>query len=277
MMKIDNVTLKVKDIDKMTAFYEKVLGMKVRKRDSERTELGTDKDTLLILKTNEKLNYRKPETANLYHIAYLLPERTDLAVFLRHIMDIGFDGLGAADHLVSEAIYLNDPENNGIEIYTDRNKEVWSYTNNGDVVMDTLSLNADELYYLSSNSNFRMPDGSRVGHVHMQGVNIPEIRKFYEDILLLNKTAVMPNAVFMSYDGYHHHFAFNHWDSRISKPGDNTSTGLEAIEYEIDKERYEHIKNNAEKNLKYPDLEIMDGYFTINDLNNVKLIINNKN
>lgn len=277
MMKIDNVILKVKDIDKMTAFYEKVLGMKVRKRDSERTELGTDKDTLLIIKTNEKLNYRKPETANLYHIAYLLPERTDLAVFLRHIMDIGFDGLGAADHLVSEAIYLNDPENNGIEIYTDRNKEGWSYTNNGDVVMDTLSLNADELYYLSSNSNFRMPDGSRVGHVHMQGVNIPEIRKFYEDILLLNKTAVMPNAVFMSYDGYHHHFAFNHWDSRISKPGDNTSTGLEAIEYEIDKERYEHIKNNAEKNLKYPDLEIMDGYFMINDLNNVKLIINNKN
>lgn len=277
MMKIDNVILKVKDIDKMTAFYEKVLGMKVRKRDSERTELGTDKDTLLILKTNEKLNYRKPEIANLYHIAYLLPERTDLAVFLRHIMDIGFDGLGAADHLVSEAIYLNDPENNGIEIYTDRNKEGWSYTNNGDVVMDTLSLNADELYYLSSNLDFRMPDGSRVGHVHMQGVNIPEIRKFYEDILLLNKTAVMPNAVFMSYDGYHHHFAFNHWDSRISKPGDNTSTGLEAIEYEIDKERYEHIKNNAEKNLKYPDLEIMDGYFMINDLNNVKLIINNKN
>lgn len=277
MMKIDNVILKVKDIDKMTAFYEKVLGMKVRKRDNERIELGTDKDTLLVLKTNEKLNYRKPETANLYHIAYLLPERTDLAVFLRHIMDIGFDGLGAADHLVSEAIYLNDPENNGIEIYTDRNKEGWSYTNNGDVVMDTLSLNADELYYLSSNSNFRMPDGSRVGHVHMQGVNIPEIRKFYEDILLLNKTAVMPNAVFMSYDGYHHHFAFNHWDSRISKPGDNTSTGLEAIEYEIDKERYEHIKNNAEKNLKYPDLEIMDGYFMINDLNNVKLIINNKN
>ena len=277
MMKIDNVILKVKDIDKMIAFYEKVLGMKVRKRDSERTELGTDKDTLLILKTNEKLNYRKPETANLYHIAYLLPERTDLAVFLRHIMDIGFDGLGAADHLVSEAIYLNDPENNGIEIYTDRNKERWSYTNNGDVVMDTLSLNADELYYLSSNLDFRMPDGSRVGHVHMQGVNIPEIRKFYEDILLLNKTAVMPNAVFMSYDGYHHHFAFNHWDSRISKPGDNTSTGLEAIEYEIDKERYEHIKNNAEKNLKYPDLEIMDGYFMINDLNNVKLIINNKN
>ena len=277
MMKIDNVILKVKDIDKMTAFYEKILGMKVRKQDSERTELGTDKDTLLILKTNEKLNYRKPETANLYHIAYLLPERTGLAVFLRHIMDIGFDGLGAADHLVSEAIYLNDPENNGIEIYTDRNKEGWSYTNNGDVVMDTLSLNADELYYLSSNLDFRMPDGSRVGHVHMQGVNIPEIRKFYEDILLLNKTAVMPNAVFMSYDGYHHHFAFNHWDSRISKPGDNTSTGLEAIEYEIDKERYEHIKNNAEKNLKYPDLEIMDGYFMINDLNNVKLIINNKN
>ena len=277
MMKIDNVVLKVKDIDKMTNFYEKVLGMKVRKRDNERSELGTDVDTLLILKTNEKIDYRKPETANLYHIAYLLPERADLAVFLRHIIDIGFVGVGAADHLVSEAIYLSDPENNGIEIYTDRKQEVWNYAKNGDVVMDTLSLNGDELYYLSSNSNFRMPNGSRVGHVHMQGINIPEIRKFYEDILLLNKTAVMPNAVFLSYDGYHHHFAFNHWDSRISKPGDNTNTGLEVIEYEVDKERYEHIKNNAEKNLKYPDIEIMDGYFMINDLNNVKLIINIKN
>ena len=277
MIKINKVALKVKDIDKMTDFYKKILGMKVRKQEKELTELGTDRDTLLILKTNKEINYRKPETANLYHIAYLLPERTDLAVFLRHIMDIGFDGLGAADHLVSEAIYLNDPENNGIEIYTDRNKEGWSYTNNGDVVMDTLSLNADELYYLSGDSTFRMSDGTRVGHVHMQGINISEIRKFYEDILLLNKTAVMPNAVFLSYDGYHHHFAFNHWDSRISKPGDNASTGLETIEYEVDRERYWHIRDNAEKNLKYPDLEILDGHLIINDLNNVKLVINSKN
>ena len=277
MIKINKVALKVKDIDKMTDFYKKILGMKVRKQEKELTELGTDRDTLLILKTNKEINYRKPETANLYHIAYLLPERTDLAVFLKHITDMGIMGAGAADHLVSEAIYLNDPENNGIEIYADRKQESWKHAENGDVIMDTLPLNADELYYLSSNSTFRMPDGTRVGHVHMQGINIPEIRKFYEDILLLNKTAVMPNAVFLSYDGYHHHFAFNHWDSRISKPGDNASTGLESIEYEVDRERYRHIRDNAEKKLKYPDLEIMDGHLMINDLNNVKLVINSKN
>ncbi len=277
MMKINKVALKVKDIDKMTDFYKKILGMKVRKQEKELTELGTDRDTLLILKTNKEINYRKPETANLYHIAYLLPERTDLAVFLKHITDMGIRGAGAADHLVSEAIYLNDPENNGIEIYADRRQESWKHAENGDVIMDTLPLNADELYYLSGDSTFRMPDGTRVGHVHMLGINIPEIRKFYEDILLLNKTAVMPNAVFLSYDGYHHHFAFNHWDSRISKPGDNASTGLETIEYEVDRERYWHIRDNAEKNLKYPDLEILDGHLIINDLNNVKLVINSKN
>ena len=277
MIKINKVALKVKDIDKMTDFYKKILGMKVRKQEKELTELGTDRDTLLILKTNKEINYRKPETANLYHIAYLLPERTDLAVFLKHITDMGIRGAGAADHLVSEAIYLNDPENNGIEIYADRRQESWKHAENGDVIMDTLPLNADELYYLSGDSTFRMPDGTRVGHVHMQGINIPEIRKFYEDILLLNKTAVMPNAVFLSYDGYHHHFAFNHWDSRISKPGDNASTGLETIEYEVDRERYRHIRDNAEKNLKYPDLEILDGHLIINDLNNVKLVINSKN
>ena len=277
MIKINKVALKVKDIDKMTDFYKKILGMKVRKQEKELTELGTDRDTLLILKTNKEINYRKPETANLYHIAYLLPERTDLAVFLKHITDMGIRGAGAADHLVSEAIYLNDPENNGIEIYADRRQESWKHAENGDVIMDTLTLNADELYYLSGDSTFRMPDGTRVGHVHMQGINIPEIRKFYEDILLLNKTAVMPNAVFLSYDGYHHHFAFNHWDGRISKPGDNASTGLETIEYEVDRERYRHIRDNAEKNLKYPDLEILDGHLIINDLNNVKLVINSKN
>ena len=277
MIKINKVALKVKDIDKMTDFYKKILGMKVRKQEKELTELGTDRDTLLILKTNKEINYRKPETANLYHIAYLLPERTDLAVFLKHITDMGIRGAGAADHLVSEAIYLNDPENNGIEIYADRRQESWKHAENGDVIMDTLPLNADELYYLSGDSTFRMPDGTRVGHVHMQGINIPEIRKFYEDILLLNKTAVMPNAVFLSYDGYHHHFAFNHWDSRISKPGDNASTGLETIEYEVDRKRYRHIRDNAEKKLKYPDLEILDGHLIINDLNNVKLLINSKN
>ena len=277
MIKINKVALKVKDIDKMTDFYKKILGMKVRKQEKELTELGTDRDTLLILKTNKEINYRKPETANLYHIAYLLPERTDLAVFLKHITDMGIRGAGAADHLVSEAIYLNDPENNGIEIYADRRQESWKHAENGDVIMDTLPLNADELYYLSGDSTFRMPDGTRVGHVHMQGINIPEIRKFYEDILLLNKTAVMPNAVFLSYDGYHHHFAFNHWDSRISKPGDNASTGLETIEYEVDRKRYRHIRDNAEKKLKYPDLEILDGHLIINDLNNVKLVINSKN
>ena len=273
MMKINKVVLKVKDMDKMRDFYEKILGMKIRKQEKEKIELGTDRNTLLILKTNKKIKYRKPETANLYHIAYLLPERTDLAAFLKHIIDMKISGAGAADHLVSEAVYLNDPENNGIEVYADRRQETWKHAGNGDVIMETLPLNADELYYLSNNSTFRMPDGTRVGHVHMLGIDIMKIRKFYEDILLLNKTAVMPNAVFLSYDGYHHHFAFNHWDSRISKPGDDESTGLETIEYEVDGERYRHIKDNAEKNLKYPDLEIMDRSFMINDLNNVKLII----
>ena len=276
MMKIDKIILKVKDIDKMTAFYEKVLGMKLRKRDEEKAELGTESDTLLILKTNSKINYRKPETANLYHVAYLLPKRTDLAGFLKHIADMRFEGVGAADHLVSEAVYLNDPEGNGIEVYADRDQNNWKYDKNGDVIMETLELNANELYYLSNNPKFRMPVGSKVGHVHMQGVDIPEIRKFYEDILLLNKTSVMPKAVFLSYDGYHHHFAFNHWDSRVSKPGSETDTGLELIEYEVDSERFEHIKSNAERKLKDTDLIIKDEYFMINDLNNVKLKIFNK-
>jgi catechol 2,3-dioxygenase len=273
MMKIDKVVLKVKNIDNMTNFYEKILGMKIRKQENNIRELGTDSDTLLILKTNDKINYRKADMANLYHVAYLLPERSDLADFLKHIIETGVSDLGAADHLVSEAVYLTDPEGNGIEIYADRNRENWKYDKNGDVIMDTLELNATELFDLNKNLNFKMPVGTRVGHVHMQGLDIPKIRKFYEDILLLNKTAVLPNAVFMSYDGYHHHFAFNHWDSRLSKPGDETSTGLELIEYEVDSERFRHIKENASKKLKNTDFYMKDEYFMVNDLNNIKLKI----
>lgn len=277
MMKIDKVILKVKNIDKMTVFYEKILGMKVRSREEESIELGTERDTLLVLKTNNKINYRKPDTADLYHVAYLLPKRSDLADFLKHIINTGLEGIGAADHLVSEAVYLNDPEGNGIEVYADRRQEEWKYDKNGDVIMDTIELNAGELYNLAVNLNYQMPAGTQIGHVHMQGINIPEIRKFYEEILLLNKTTTMPNAVFLSYDGYHHHFAFNHWDSRVAKTGNETNTGLELIEYEVDSEKFNLIKDNAQKKLKLSSINIKDNYFLVNDLNNIKLKIHSGN
>lgn len=272
-MRIDKVILKVTNINKMADYYKNVLGMFELKRDKEQIELGTKTHTLIILKTDKSIKLKKAEEANLYHIAYLLPDRKSLGNFLRHIMELKVEGVGAGDHLVSEAIYLNDPEGNGIEVYADRNKEEWKYNDSGDVIMDTLELNANELYLLSEDNLFKIPDGTVIGHVHMQGYNIPEIKEFYEKKLLLKKTSTLPNAVFLSYDGYHHHFAFNHWDGRVSEPGKESSTGLETIVFELDKEKYEKILNNFQISDR---LEKEENYFIVKDLNNTKLKISRK-
>lgn len=269
-MKINKVVLKVSNINKMTDYYKNVLGMFELYRDDKHVELGTKTHTLIVLKTDEDIKLKKSEEANLYHIAYLLPDRKSLGEFLRHIIEMKLEGVGAADHLVSEAVYLNDPEGNGIEVYADRDRKEWKYKSSGEVIMDTLELNANELYLLSENNIFKIPDKTVIGHIHMQGYNIPEIKEFYEKELLLKQTSTLPNAVFLSYDGYHHHFAFNHWDKRVSGPSKESSTGLESIEFELDKERYEKIFNNFSINEKS---EKEENNFIIKDLNNIKLKI----
>ncbi|MBP9478880.1 MAG: VOC family protein [Sebaldella sp.] len=269
-MKIKRAVLKVIDIEKMKNYYTSVLGMEVISIENKKVNLGINNNVILTLVTDEGVILKSREEANLYHIAYLLPNREELANFLGHIIDSKTEVQGAADHLVSEAIYMTDPEGNGIEVYADRDRDKWKYLPNGNVIMDTIPLNADELYNLSNGEKYKLSSEAVIGHIHMQSYDVDKMTKFYKNNFLLSKTSELPDAIFLSYDGYHHHFAFNHWDYTVSEPGSENSTGLKLIEYEIDSERFFKIKENLSNTNK---IEESGNFIVINDPNNIKIKI----
>lgn len=142
---IKHITLHVKDLHAMTNFYEKTLGFKAILRNDNEVELSADGvHPLVTLQQLASATEREHRTAGLYHIAFLLPHRSDLAHILQHFDRIGMR-LGASDHDVSEALYLNDIEGNGIEIYTDRDPKVWEWLDDGMVKMSTYRLNVDDV------------------------------------------------------------------------------------------------------------------------------------
>ncbi len=165
---------------------------------------------------------------------------------------------------------MTDPEGNGIEVYADRDRDKWKYLPNGNVIMDTIPLNADELYNLSNGEKYKLSSEAVIGHIHMQSYDVDKMTKFYKNNFLLSKTSELPDAIFLSYDGYHHHFAFNHWDYTVSEPGSENSTGLKLIEYEIDSERFFKIKENLSNTNK---IEESGNFIVINDPNNIKIKI----
>ena len=216
--KIGHVSLNVTNLQSSLDFYQKILGFKVvGKPSSERALLSADGDSssfssylveLLQTKVNSDHDSKR---AGLYHFAILLPERKYLADMLQNLREnrelVYFDGL--ADHLVSEAIYIRDPDFNGIEIYRDRPMSQWSWSGNR-IEMATLRLNTSDLLRESTEKGWKeMPPNTRIGHIHLHVRNIAKAIKFYHDILGLNLTATIPSAAFFAAGKYHHHIAAN--------------------------------------------------------------------
>jgi catechol 2,3-dioxygenase len=154
-----------------------------------------------------------------------MPDRAALARWLRHAADTGLRLQGASDHLVSEAIYLADPEGNGIEVYADRPRTVW-HDANGAVKMATEALDLNVLLRAADRPWTAAPEGLVVGHVHLQVGSIPEAEAFYAGTLGLPVIARYPGAAFFGSGGYHHHIATNVWNSRGAGPRNYPVTGL---------------------------------------------------
>jgi catechol 2,3-dioxygenase len=156
---------------------------------------------------------RPPATAGLFHLAVLVPTRADLACALRRVWEAGWHLSGAADHLVSEALYLSDPEGNGIELYRDRPRDEWRYAGD-ELEMATLPLDLEDLLAEPTDGSDAsvMPDGTVLGHVHLQVSDLPSARAFWVDALGLDVTVQSyPGALFTSAGGYHHHVGLNTW------------------------------------------------------------------
>jgi len=228
---VGRVALRVTDLDRMVAFYEDVVGLRTLDRADGRAVLGVD-DPLLVLLVAPGRPARGPDETGLFHTAVRVPSRAALGDALDRI-EAEWRLDGASDHHVSEALYLSDPEDNGVEVYRDRPCEDWPVDDEGRVGMDTHPLALDPLRDAAAGAN-RAPSGTDVGHVHLEVAGLDAARSFYVDGLGLRVRQAMPSALFLAFDGYHHHVGCNVWNSR-SEPAEGR--GLAWMELVVDDTR----------------------------------------
>ncbi len=225
---IGGVTLVVNDLGAMVAYYARVIGLNVFTQDAETATLGVGDRTLITLHKDAHAR-RRPQEAGLFHTAFLLPKRTDLSDWLHHTSGIGVRLDGAGDHGVSEALYLHDPEGNGIEVYCDRPRSEWTHTN-GVLDLGTNAVDMRDLVNASDGTWAAAPTGTVIGHVHLQVNDVASTDQFMADALGMEKMKGMPSAGFYSTGGYHHHLAGNIWKSRNGGPRSPETTGLAEVE-----------------------------------------------
>ncbi|MCX8998501.1 VOC family protein [Rhizobiaceae bacterium BDR2-2] len=220
--------LAVGDLDATSAFYRTMLGLKVFEKSASGVLLGAGGRPFLHLTTGRNLRRAPRASTGLFHNAFLVPDRLELARWLKHAAHNGVVLDGASDHLVSEAIYLSDPEGNGIEIYRDRSPAEWTYHADGMVEMTTGRLDLQALYDTAPEEIWQgMADGTGLGHIHLQVSDIPAADTFYRDVLGLKLMSVYPGAHFYATGSYHHHVAANVWNSRRAAPREPDLTGLQ--------------------------------------------------
>lgn len=226
-LRIGRVALTVRDLGAVGAFYRDAIGLAELAGDGESLLLGAGDRALIELRRDRHVRERSPRDAGLFHTAFLLPTRGDLGRWLRHVADRRVAVEGASDHLVSEAIYTSDPEGNGIEVYADRPSAAWPRTDDGLIAMRTDPLGVDDLLRAAGDEPWRgAPNGTTIGHVHLQVGAVAPADGFYNGVLGLDVTARYPGASFFSSGGYHHHLAGNIWNSRGAAARTEPTTGL---------------------------------------------------
>jgi catechol 2,3-dioxygenase len=232
---IGSVHLTVADLEAQRSFYERALGLRELERDGSTVRLGPEGGPVILELTGDPDAPRRPHgTTGLYHLAVLVPGRADLGQALRRVIESGWRFTGASDHLVSEALYLNDPEGNGIEIYRDRPREEWARSDEGVIQMATLPLDLDGVLgeiEAAEPVPALMPAGTHIGHVHLQVANLRDAETFYSGALGFEvMVRTYPGALFVSAGGYHHHIGLNTWESAGGSPPPEGSTGLRSFE-----------------------------------------------
>ena len=224
---IGRVRLRVADLDRVRSYYERTIGLR-----SDGLALGVDGTSLIELIDDPDAPPAPPGSTGLFHLALLVPDRPTLARAIQRVVKSGERFTGASDHFVSEALYLRDPEGNGIEIYRDRPRSEWEYGAGGELKMGTVALDLDSvLSDMPAGEDGGMPDGTRIGHVHLHVADLPSAESFYAGDLGLDVTVrSYPGALFLSHGGYHHHIGLNTWQGEGAPAPPPGSRGLEDFE-----------------------------------------------
>lgn len=222
---VNEVSIKVKNLENALNFYQNIIGFQVLEKTEQKAVLTTNgKTPIVTLEQPDDIIPKPDRTAGLYHFAILLPSRADLSVFLRHLLETGYP-LGAADHYVSEALYLSDPDGNGIEVYRDRPSDEWTW-NNGLVDMATEQLDGNGILAESDAPWTGLPEETLLGHIHLHVNDLKKAEEFYTQGLGFQVVSHYPQAVFLSTGGYHHHIAINTWQGAGAQAPPKNSVGL---------------------------------------------------
>lgn len=227
------VGLIARDASRLAEYYRTVVGLEEVSRNGAFTTLGAGGRPLLEIEERKDARPDNPRSAGLFHTAFLMPERAHLARWVRHAIEERIPIDGASDHLVSEALYLTDPEGNGIEIYADRPREDWAW-DGGHVRMATVRLDIPALLSVlpENDRGWRgAPAGSIIGHVHLRVGDAADAEQWWHSAMGFDTVAHYgKSAVFLSTGGYHHHIGANSWQSAGAGQRDPDRTGLAWVE-----------------------------------------------
>lgn len=230
---VGEVCLKARDIGLLKGYYQKMLGFEILAESADEVTLGAGGTPLLHLVSRPEADFEAGGEAGLYHTAFLMPSRADLARWLVHVAMSDIPLVGFADHSVSEAVYLADPEGNGIEVYSDRSKEGWTW-NEGRVTMGTKELDIEDILQKTGTPTDRntyagIPAALRIGHIHLRVGALEAARGFYQAGIGLDVVAGddQRGATFLSSGRYHHHVGANVWESENAGLRKENATGLD--------------------------------------------------
>jgi catechol 2,3-dioxygenase len=241
--------LLVSNLDRSIAFYTEVLGFTLGKQEGDTATLTAGGDDPWLLLTALPGARPKPlRTTGLYHVAILVPSRAALARTIRRLAEQEYPLSGVADHLVSEALYLNDPDENGLEIYRDRPRDQWRFED-GSLKMATDPLDVRKLLtegLADSKPWTGLDPQTRVGHVHLQVADLQAAVDFYSGVLGFDLMAQYGrSAAFVSAGGYHHHLGLNTWNSLGGTPPPANAVGLRSFDVVLPNE--EELAKAAER------------------------------
>ena len=228
------VALNVKDLESQTAYYHQLLGLEILNKSEKEVLLGAGgKPLVRLIKTDDISNPK--QSYGLYHMALLLPTREELANVFKHLLDLKIPLVGGADHGYSEAVYLEDLEGNGIELYRDKPVTEWDIREDGRIIGVTEELSAQDIYELGQDLEpFVIAEGTRMGHVHLSVKNSREASVFYQESLGLEDKFTIPHASWIASGDYHHHLAVNEWGGKDLARRENSMAGLAYYVVEVE-------------------------------------------
>lgn len=266
-IKLGHVALNVNDLENMITYYTTVVGFTLKSKTDAEALLGfadTDDIWLRLIKTH---NIKQVPTYGLYHMAILVNNRVELASSLYHLLVNKATIEGASDHHYSEAIYITDPEGNGIEIYCDRDESLWNVQADGKIIGTTEPIDAQELLsHARYNESFKFNENTTMGHIHLSARYALASSTLYQDIFPIEDKFSIPTGSWIASGRYHHHLAFNNWAGHTLKKQEATEPGLAYFTIIFDdKKAYDDAIANASDKLTVVEEKAADYLFEDTD------------